>query len=184
MKRFFAIAMLLFIGFSSCKKKPEEIMADIKKNYTAINNKLKDYKPRRVDDLTNKAQGSITGYYRDEEVKKIIGEHFTDSSRTFSEYYFDDGMVILIIKQHFIYNKPASYTEEKARANNDSVWYDDKKTRLETSRFYFHKNKLIKWVRPDNTEVQPATADFIDKESLLWGETAILIKQLKSSNTD
>ena len=168
-----------FFVFSSCKNKPEDILADIKKKYTGINNKLKDYTPKRVDDITSAAGGSISGFYRDDEVKKIISEHFTDTCRTFTEYYFDDGMIIFILKQNFVYNCPVFYSQEMARAKNDSVWYDDKKTRLEITRYYFNKNKLLKWVMPGNTEVDPKTAEFIDKESELWAETVILIKELK-----
>ncbi len=179
MKKYFAILIILFVCLASCKRKQEDIIADVKKKYTEINQKLTDYKPKRVDDLTNSGGGSITGYYREEEVKKVVAEHFTDSTRSFIECYFDDGMLIMIWKQNYVYNRTMSYTEERARANGDSVWYDDKKTKVQTNLFYFNKNKLVKWVNINNADVKPGTAEFIDMESVLWGETAILLKQLK-----
>jgi hypothetical protein len=179
MNRYSLLLLLLFIGISSCKENREETLAGITKNYNEINRKIKDYTYRHVDDITHKDGGGISGYYRDDEVKKIISEHYSDSSRTFTEYYFDDGMLIFVFEQKYIYNKPISYTEEKAKASGDSVWYDDTKTRLETSAFYLRKNKLIKWLDAVNGEIQPGTADFIDKESLLWAETLVLLKQLK-----
>ena len=108
-------------------------------------------------------------------------EHFTDTNRVFADYYFDDGMLVFIQQQNFVYNMNDTLTEAKARAKGDSVWYDDKKTRLEVSRFYFYKNKLVKWVQPGGKVVTPASAEFIDKESVLWGETVILIKELKET---
>ena len=179
MKKSVLIALLFLACISSCKRKPEDVVADASKKYAAINEKLKDYTYKRVDDITAPGAGTITGYYREEEVKKVYGEHYTDTARTFTEYYFDDGMLIYIMKQDFKYNRPASYTEEKAKAQNDSVWYDDKKTRMEVTRFYFDKNKLVKWIAPGNHDVSRTEGDFLDMESRLWAETVILIKELK-----
>ncbi len=179
MSKYLSLFILLVIAFSSCKKKPEDVVASVTKNVASIDNKLNEYKAKSVDDITSKAKGTLTGYYRENEVKKIYSEHFTDTSRIFAEYYFDDGMLIYIREQNFRYNCADTITEEKAKAKNDTVWYDDKKTKLEISRFYFNKNKLVKWIVPGNKEITPATAEFIDKESILWGETVILIKELK-----
>lgn len=176
---FLVLLLVTAMSFTSCKQKQEDVLAGIKKEYTKINEKLKDYTPKRVDDITSQAGGTINGFFRDDEVKKILAEHFTDTCRTFTEYYFDDGMLIYMVKQNYVYNKPVSYTEEKAKANNDSVWYDDKKTKLEISKFFFNKNKLIKWVAPGNVDVPVNSPDFAEKESILWAETIILLKQLK-----
>jgi len=154
-------------------------MADIKKNYTKINGKLKDYTRKQVDDITSPGGGGITGYYQDDEIKKVIAQRFTDTNRVFTEYYYDDGMLIFVTEQNFVYNKPNTYTEEKALANNDSVWYDDKKTVMQISRFYFHKNKLIKWLDQDNSDVAVNSAKFIDKQPELWANAVVLLKQLK-----
>ncbi len=179
MRRFAVLLFVMLISVCACKKKQEDIIAGIKKKYTEINEKIKDYTPRRVDDITNPGGGTITGYYKGDEVKKVIAAHFSDSTRTFIEFYFDDGFLIMIWEQNYVYNRPMQYTEEVARAKGDSVWYDDKKTLRQTSLFYFHKNKLVKWLNRDGEEVAPATADFVDMESILWGQTAILLKQLK-----
>jgi hypothetical protein len=179
MRKFITLFCLLAVCFSSCKKKQEDILADIRKKYGEINNKLKDYTRKQVDDITTVGAGTITGYYRDDEIKKLVAERFTDTCRTFTEDYFDDGMLIFMVEQNFVYNKPNTYTEEKARALGDSVWYDDKKTTMETNRFYFHKNKLIKWIDADNSDMPVNTSEFSDRQSLIWAKTAVLIKQLK-----
>ena len=179
MKNIFYIALVLLVGFSACKKKQGDVVANALKKSEETNKKLKDYIQKHVDDITSRANGTITGYYRDDEVKKIYGEHFTDTSRAFTEYYFDEGYLILITRQDFKYNMPASYTEEKAKANGDSVWYDDKKTRLELSSFYFSDNKLVKWIAPDRKEVDAKSIQFINMESRLWAETLVLMKELK-----
>ena len=163
----------------SCQQKTANVQEDIMKHYSEINKKLKDYKIKHVDDIRWAAGDAITGYYRDEEVKKIVSERFTDTCRTFTEYYFDDGMLIFVLKQNFVYNKPVSYTMEKANALGDSVWYDDKKTVLQVSRFFFNKNKMVKWISFDNKEVSDKTWTFTNKESSLWAEALVLLKELK-----
>lgn len=179
MKKYLTLLLLVVVSFSSCKKKPEDVVADVKKKCNNINGKLKDLTMKRTDDLTNRGGGTITGYFKDDDIKKIIAEHFTDTCRTFIEYYFDDGMLIFVQKQNYVYNRPMSYTEAKAREKNDTVWYDDKKTKLELSSFYFNKNKMIRWINIDNHDVQPGTPDFTDMQSVIWAEAVILLKQLK-----
>jgi hypothetical protein len=49
---------------------------------------------------------------------------------------------------------------------------------MEISRFYFYKNKLIKWIDADNSDMPVNTQEFTNKQSLLWAESAILIKEL------
>lgn len=179
MSKYISLLLLLVISFSSCKRKQEDILADTKKTVEEINKGLQKLTKKQVDDITSATGGTITGYYRDEEVRKIYAEHFGDKSRVFTEYYFDEGMLIYVVKQEFIYNKPQSYTEEAARSFNDTVWYDDKKTKLEISRFYFNNNKLIKWINGDNIDVPVNNPDFTDKESAIWAEAVTLIKELK-----
>ena len=170
------------ITVASCKKKPEDAVAEDKKHVAEINNKISDYTQRHTDDLTIRGQGAITGYYRDKEIKKMVHELYADTTRVFTEYYFDDGMLIYVHKQAFIYNKPMSYTEEQAKAAHDSVWYDDKKTRMEESSFYLSKNKLVKWIKPGKTAVSPQSPDFFEREQALWAEAAIELKQLREAN--
>jgi hypothetical protein len=110
---------------------------------------------------------------------KIVAEHYTDTCRTFTEYYFNEGMLIFILQQNYVYNKPMSYTEEKAKEKGDSAWYDDKMTRLEISRFYFTQNQMIRWVGPDGKEIPINSMQYLNKQSALWAETIVLIKELK-----
>lgn len=179
MKRVSAILGLLILFAAACKQKQEDVMAGIKKHYAEINDKLKDYTRKEVDDITNPGGGSITGYYRDDEVKKVTAQHFSDTNRVFSEYYFDDGMLIMAIEQNFVYNRSVKYTEEVAKAGGDSIWYDDKKTRLLTSRYYFKKNGLIKWINQDDIDMPVNSGEFINKQSELWAQTVVLLKELK-----
>ena len=177
-KLFFAFFVLLIIGVS-CKKKQADVLADAKKNYEKINKQINEYTKKQVDDISSPEGGRITGYFREEEIKKMYVQHFGEKSRSFTEYYFDDGNLIYMLRQEFIYNKPNTYTEEKAKEANDSVWYDDKKTKLELSAFYFNDNNLIKWVGPGGTDIAVNTPEFVSKGPILLAEALIAMKQLK-----
>lgn len=182
MNRILICFLLSLVSFTACKKKHEISVKEIKEKVVKINSKLNDYTKRQVDDLTSKEGGQITGFYRDEEVKKIYAQRFGTTSRAFTEYYFDDGMLIYILKQEYIYNRPNNYTEEEAKAKGDSVWYDDRKTKLEVSRYFFNDNIMIKWVNADGANMPVNTPEFLDKQSAMWAETIILLKQLKEQN--
>lgn len=179
MNRIVFCFLLSLACFTACKKKHEISVKEIKEKVNKINGKLNDYTKEQVEDLTSKGGGDITGFKRDEETKKIYAQRFGTDSRTFTEYYFDDGMLIYILKQEYIYNRPNNYTEEVAKAKGDSVWYDDKKTKLKVSRFFFNDNIMIKWVNSDGVDMPVNTPEFLDKQSTMWAETIILMKQLK-----
>jgi len=178
MKKNIVLIILACICFCACKHKSEDVITDAKKKAAGINSDLKSYKSKHVDDLTSTDPGSITGYYKDDEVKKVYAEHFGQKSRTFTEYYFDDGMLICVQAQDYIYNKPNTYTEEEAKKNNDSIWYDDKKTKLESSSFYFINNKMIKWFDAGK-EIPVSDTNFAAMESETWARALILMKELK-----
>ena len=179
MNKYAALLCFSLLCFAACKQKPDDVIASANKKVAAINKKLPDYKQKVVDDITSPTKGNITGYYRDDEVKKVYAEHFSDTDRIFASYYFDDGMLIYAEEQDYKYNCSNKITPEIAAANHDSVYYDDKKTRLLVSRYYFDKNKLIKWEPPVVNGKPAPTGDLIAKESLLWAQTLVLLKQLK-----
>ncbi len=179
MRYSFSLLLLLLCLASSCKRKPEDVVVENIKTAQKINEHIKDYNPKQVDDLTAQLGGNITGYYKDKEVKKISAENYFDTCRTFTDYYFDDGMLIYVVETNYIYNKPISYTEEVAKGKNDTVWYDDAKTKVEVNKFFFSKNKMIRWLTPDNKEVPITLPVFTDTESAMWAKSLILLKELK-----
>ena len=179
MKRILPLALALGLCLTACKKKQEDILLSIRETKDKINSKLKDYSVRKVDDIVLKGNGVVTGYYRDEEVKKVLTEQYEDERRTFTEYYFDDGELIYVTVQDYIYNKPMSYTEEVANFQGDSVWYDDSKTRLEINKYYLDDNKLIKWTGPSDDDVPVNIADFTQKEPILLAHALMALKKLK-----
>lgn len=180
MNKIFTVLVLVVLAFASCKKKQEDILAKIGKNTELINSKLKEYTLKQADDIVSEEHGVVMGYFRDEEAKKVTTQHFGTNSRRFTDYYFDDGMLIYVRSEEYVYNKPNTYTEEVAKAANDSVWYDDKLTKLEINRYYFNDNKLIKWTGPSSNDVPVNIADFTQKEPTILAQALIALKQLNA----
>ena len=179
MKQFLSFLFIVAISMTACKKKQEQILASTKEKREKINSKLKEYTYRRVDDIVTEGQGVVSGYFSDDEAKKVITERYDVTRRTFADYYFDDGMLIYVMTQDFIYNKPNTYTEEVARFQNDSEWYDDSKTKLEINKYYFNDNKLIKWTGPSSSDVPVNIADFSKEEPVILARAVLALKQLK-----
>lgn len=179
MYKVIAVFTIAVLGFSACKKKQEDILVSISKQKEKINKDLKKYTLRTADDIVSKERGIISGYFRDEEVKKVYTQYFGTENRSFTEYYFDDGMLIYVLSQVYIYNKPTTYTEDVAMESGDSVWYDDKLTKLEINRYFFDDNKLIKWTGPSNNDVPVNIADFSKKEPEIIAHALVALKHLK-----
>ncbi len=179
MYKYLTIFLLAIIGFTSCKKKQADVLADIKEKTAKINKGLTSLSRKQVDDIMTPGGGTIMGYYDGEEVKKINVEQYTDTCRIFSEFYFDDGMLIYVLEHNYVYNKPRWYTEELATEKKDSVWYDDKKTVLVNNRYYLKQNKLIKWIKGDDNDIMINSSEFINMEPKLWIKAVLLIKELK-----
>ncbi len=180
MKKLITIVIVFGLFISACKKNQKEIIDSIRKEVAATNDELKEYTMRQVDDIVSPENGAITGYYRDDEVRKILTQHFGEKSRNFISYYFDDGMLIFVESRDYIYNLPTTYTEEVAKSMGDSMWYDDSKTMLDINKYYFSENKLIKWTGADTSDVPVNIAEFTEKEPVLLAGALLAIKQLKA----
>jgi hypothetical protein len=179
MKKLFLLVFIAFSVFVSCKKKQENVLQSIRQKQEEINADLSKYTLRQVDDIISAERGIIIGYFRDEEAKKVQSQHFGKDKRSFVTYYFDDGMLIYVRSEEYVYNKPNTFTEEVARAAGDSVWYDDTKTRLEINQYFFDDNKLIKWTGPSAKDVPVNIADFTQKEPAIIAQALLALKQLK-----
>ncbi len=179
MKRIFLLVFIAIVCGTACKKKEVDIVASITQKREKIDHKLKEYTLRKADDIVSAGHGAITGFFRDEEAKKVSTQFFGTEKRSFTDYYFDDGMLIYAESQDFIYNNSTTYTEELAREEHDSNWYDDSKTKLEINKYYFDDNKLIKWTGAKSTDVPSNIADFTKQEPLIIAHALVALKQLK-----
>ena len=138
------MALLITLAFSSCS---EDDTTGTEKRCREIHQNLGAYKQKTLDysGVTDQG-GSISGYF--DGGKLIMASVITlgETERGTDEYFFDGENLICVQKQRFIYNRPTYMTEERALKDGDSTWYDDKKTIMKQSYFYFYEDRMVKWI--------------------------------------
>ncbi len=144
--------LLFFIFFFFCSQAKDGISV-IKTKCELINKNLKNFSRKTIEDAGQSADGgTITAYYERSKLQRITAEYFGESGKNNSDYYFDDGVLIFVVEKDFKYNRPYYYDKKAAQENDDTEWYDNKKTKIETNRFYFNNGILFKWVNAANKE--------------------------------
>ncbi|GAA4469172.1 hypothetical protein GCM10023093_28130 [Nemorincola caseinilytica] len=175
------ITVMLLCGlvFAGCKKKKGDIVAYAMEERARIEKKLKEFSIRQADDVISKEKGALIGYFDGDVPQKVSSQNFGSRSRTFRTYYFSDGMLILVEEQRYVYNMPVTYTEDVARAQGDSVWYDDSKTVLEKNYYYLDDNQLVKWIDEEGHDIPANNAEFVQMQPELLSQAIYALKQLE-----
>ena len=180
-KVFSVIGLVILTTFTlpSCKEntgKEEDILNTCKE----INENLNTYDPKSMDGYPDPAKRKYLGYYKNEQPRLIIEEFYTDTGREFTHFYINADELIYAYRETYVYNKPIYYTMDSAKALNDTTWYDEKKTIVKNSYFFFETNKLKKWVAPNNKEVPQTDTSFQQKQDELVGSCLFMLKMLKT----
>jgi hypothetical protein len=170
---------LIIVAGAGCKKKHADLIAGIKTEKASINEHLKDYELIETQDAISKETGALTGYFDGKQPYKMSSQHFGEKRRLFRDFYFDEGMLIFVEEQLYLYNKPNTYTEDVAKAAGDSVWYDDSKTELVVNNYYFDDNKLVKWTTKNGRDIPTNGTEFKDAQTEILKQAILVLKQLK-----
>jgi hypothetical protein len=179
MKKFLLVVLLAIIFIPSCKIDDE---ADIMEIYNKINTELPTYTHKTVDMVgISKDGGVITGYFKGKEIKKVTVESYFDTGRDYTEYYYADDDLVFVLQQKYHYNRPDYYTEERARANNDTEWYDDTRSTKRTSRFYFKDDEMIKWIDEKNFNRSEDSKDFEEQQKKIYADDKRIQQMMKEA---
>ena len=173
--------LALAVAAPSCKNKPmgeDEIMKECEK----ITKALPQYKLKQMEGYPEPEKRSLSGYFEDDKLRLINESYFSDTDRVFTHYYVKSNALIYAYREDFIYNRPVNYTEDSAKKNNDSVWYDDTTTVLKTSDDYFADGKMLKWLDTDKKPVPPTAKAFDTKRDELLGNFMLYDKMLKTKD--
>lgn len=172
-------ALFALLCISSCK---EDDPGDVIKEYKKISQHLSEYSHKTID-LTGITEigGTMTGYFKDKSLKMVAVEVFADTGRNYTEFYFSDDNLLFVLREDFSYNRPYHYTEERARANNDTVWYDDKKTVMKTARYYFKDERMMKWVDERGRDISDDSREFAFEEKKMFSDAKRLQKMMKEA---
>lgn len=144
-------------------KTEEEIIADIREKFEAINQNSASYQAKTME-LTGESTegGELKAYYQNEALQKAVATYYGEMGKLTEEYYFSEGHVFFVFTQQQAYDQPM-YME------------GSKVVKTEEHRYYFHNNKLIRWLDPNKEKV--ADSNFKQKESEIFQK----IKELKEA---
>src|SRR3989442_1510602 len=122
MKTTATILFSLFVNILFLCQTKDNI-ADIRAKYRQINQNIKTFSKREKEDYGQSTDGgTVVGYYKDRQLQLISTEYFGESGKIKTAYYFDNRMLILVVNNDFLYNRPYYWNEKYARENNDTTW--------------------------------------------------------------
>ena len=131
-------------------KTEEELVSDIKKYFGDVNSNINSYKKTKKDLMDQSTEGGeLEGYYNHGELKKIVASYYGEMGKLIEEYYFYDNTLFFFFTQNYLYNMPLSMDGSKLE-------------KIDENRYYFHDNKLIRWLDPNNEKV--AKSKFAQQE--------------------
>ncbi len=119
----------------------EEIIKNIRTEYSKINKNINTYKKiEKENNWESTEWGNITYYYDKYNLpKKIIAKYFWEMWDNTYEFYYKDWKVFFVFQFEKKYSTPIYYK-----------WFDENDFIITENRYYFHNNKMIKWL--DNSK--------------------------------
>lgn len=146
-------------------KTEEEVISDIREKFGAVNYNLNSYKKIKKDLMDETTEGGeLEGYFKKEELKKIVTSYYGEMGKLIEEYYFWDNELFFVFTQDYSYNMP--------------MYMDGSKVdKIDENRYYIHKNKLIRWLNPNKEKV--AKSKFTKKETEILQNTKKLEDKVK-----
>lgn len=122
-------------------KSEKEIVSDIREKFAAINSNIESYKKVTGDMMSESSEGSsVEGYYKGDELRKLVVEFYGHLGRLKEEYYFWNNKIFFVYTQLFSYN--VSITMKECKVDH-----------IDQNRYYFYNDKLVRWLDPKKEKV-------------------------------
>ena len=126
----------------------------IHENYSVVRENLASYTTETVEVWDESSEGGeAIGYFHQARVQMIEVVLFGETRKYSSEYYFKNDSLYFVFTQDFIYNRPFYWDEKYAIESGDNEAYDPEKTITKENRYYFHNDRLFKWLDPEKRQI-------------------------------
>ncbi len=179
--RILLFALCLAFSLQSCS---EDDITGTQKTCKDIVEHLSSYEHKTLDITGKSAEtNGLSFYFKNNKLVLATIATYEESGRTNAQYFFDNEELICVIQDEYVYNRPTYMTEERALKDGDSVWYDDTKTKMTTTRYYFFEGRMVKWINKDN-KVIPETNKKYDFQAAILLRDAEKIKKMSSASTN
>lgn len=136
----------------------------IRSEYQAIREALPGLVSEQAEILDLSTEGGEATAFRDPDgnIRLLALELFFDTGMTREEFYFSKGSLIFVLRARHQYNAPVYFSQEEANLLGEEA-FDAEKTTLSEDRFYFHHEKMIRWLDNDRNPVALESALFREK---------------------
>lgn len=140
----------------------------IRQQYAAINRGLARYKKvkKKLSGFSLEG-GDLVAYFDGPAVVKIVANHYGEGGKATEEYYYSKGKLIFVYRKDYHYDKPMS----------------GKVVRSEENRFYFDKDRLIRWINEAGKEVSAGSTEYQQKQDEYVQISNQLLDGARSKNT-
>lgn len=147
----------------------EQQIKQIRKVYRSVNDNLKNYtlKKHNSHDAKSSTEGAETALYLEaNQFRKIVETFYGEMGKRRLAYYFDaKGQLSFVLETTTDYNAPMYMT----KAGEGSEAFDAKKSTISQHRYYFHTDKMIRWLNETNQQVSSKAPRYRKKETDLLG---------------
>ena len=165
------IAVLILISLTGAlaltTPQSETDIQSIRQSYAAINRKQARYRKVKKELSGFSAEGGVlTAYFDGQNIVKMLATYYGEMGRTNEEFYYRDGKLIFVLRTELNYNRPLS----------------GKVVSRKVSRFYFHDDKLIRWIDESGKTMASDSAEYQEQEKDNLNTSKTLIEGARSSN--
>ncbi|HWN08337.1 MAG TPA: hypothetical protein VNO50_03540 [Pyrinomonadaceae bacterium] len=144
------------------------VIQAIRQQYAAINKRVGRYK-RVKKELSGFSLegGDLTAYFDGPAIVKVVANHYGEGGRAFEEYYYSKGNLIFVYRKDFTYNRPLSGKVVKTIEN----------------RFYFHDDRLIRWIGETEKQVAVGSPEFLEQQKDYLESSRKFVSGARSKNS-
>jgi len=154
-------------AFALVPPQSETDIQSIRQSYAAINRKQARYRKVKKELSGFSAEGGVlTAYFEGANVAKMLATYYGEMGRTNEEFYYRDGKLIFVLRTELNYNRPLT----------------GKVVSRKVSRFYFHDDKLIRWIDESGKTMASDSAEYQEHEKDNLNTSKTLTEGARSSN--
>jgi len=143
------LALLVTAVFAAAAPQTEKEIQSIRQTYAATNRKLARYKKVKKDLSGFSAEGGeLIAYFDGPAIVKIAVTHYGEMGKYYEDYYYREGKLVFVFRKITKYNRPLT----------------GKVISTALSRFYFHDDKLIRWIDEQGKLVSSTSSEFAKQQ--------------------
>jgi hypothetical protein len=133
----------------------EEIVKDIREKFTTVNTNLKSYEVKEYDLSGESTEGgALTAYSVDGNIVLLRAKYFGEMGNTTEEYYFYNNELYFSYWLTENYDMPVYMADAKVISKDED-------------RYYFNKQKMIRWLGKDKVKKDKNSQKFKDFEKIV-----------------